>query len=517
MRLNFFPTASSSELGNTGGITAEQTTMLNNLIVTATEINSLAGVTSDVQAQLNGKLNKSGGTITGYLSSAASPSLSLHAVTKQYVDTTISSLLSGYASTSGATLTGALALSANGVNGTHAVTKQQLDSAIAAGGGGGGEDLSTGFPTWTGTTNAQVGAGWATFQSKLQAMIDENRRGPLSSYSKLLANGTYPSTQAMRNGLLLADGRVFMVPYNSTTARIYDPVTDTLSTPAGTYEGLGLHAGGLLLKDGRVFIVPGATPVAYIYDPVADTLTASAANFQGDRVNSHQGYGVLLPDGHVLVLATGNSGAVRWYNYNPTTDTLVAGGGPTFSSVYSLTLLPDGKVFTVFAGTSYNIYDPVTNTGVNKTASNATFANYSTSILLPSGLVAVIGRDLNATSPINLYNPTTDTVSIPTLTKTIAASNVNCNRAILLPDGRVFCVPRDGTVASVYDPADNTLKPSSVGFTGAFGGDYGDCVLLKDGNLFLVPSGITTAAIAVANYPTIPDEVLYSPFFNPVG
>ena len=64
---------------------------------------------------------------------------------------------------------------------------------------------------------------------------------------------------------MLPDGRVFCVPTNSTTARIYDPITDTLTIPSGTYPGGGGFVGGVLLPDGRVFCVPFNSTTARIY------------------------------------------------------------------------------------------------------------------------------------------------------------------------------------------------------------------------------------------------------------
>ena len=68
--------------------------------------------------------------------------------------------------------------------------------------------------------------------------------------------GTYPGNYAFAGGVLLPDGRVFCVPHNSTSARIYDPVANSVSTPAGTYPGSFAFEGGVLLSDGRVFCVP---------------------------------------------------------------------------------------------------------------------------------------------------------------------------------------------------------------------------------------------------------------------
>lgn len=50
------------------------------------------------------------------------------------------------------------------------------------------------------------------------------------------------------------------------SARIYNPVTDTLTTPAGTYPGDYAYVGGVLLPDGRVFCVPRNATTARIYD-----------------------------------------------------------------------------------------------------------------------------------------------------------------------------------------------------------------------------------------------------------
>jgi hypothetical protein len=61
------------------------------------------------------------------------------------------------------------------------------------------------------------------------------------------------------------------VPSSATTARIYDPVTDTLSTPTGTYPGSSAYFGGVLLPDGRVFCVPFSATTARIYGAAVNT------------------------------------------------------------------------------------------------------------------------------------------------------------------------------------------------------------------------------------------------------
>jgi hypothetical protein len=106
----------------------------------------------------------------------------------------------------------------------------------------------------------------------------------------------------------LPDGRVFCVPHNSTTARIYNPITDVLTTPSGTYPGGSLY-GGVLLPDGRVFCVPHNSTTARIYNPITDVLTTPSGTYPGG--SAFVG-GVLLPDGRVFCVPF-NSTTARIY------------------------------------------------------------------------------------------------------------------------------------------------------------------------------------------------------------
>jgi hypothetical protein len=56
---------------------------------TAAELDYLAGVTSAVQTQLDARLLKAGGTLTGALTLSGAPTAALHPATKQYVDDTL--------------------------------------------------------------------------------------------------------------------------------------------------------------------------------------------------------------------------------------------------------------------------------------------------------------------------------------------------------------------------------------------------------------------------------------------
>lgn len=82
----------------------------------------LVGDTSS-SASITGKLDKAGGTMTGFLTLNADPTSALHAATKQYADTMVPK--------AGGTMTGLLVLSGDATASLGAVTKQQMEAADA--------------------------------------------------------------------------------------------------------------------------------------------------------------------------------------------------------------------------------------------------------------------------------------------------------------------------------------------------------------------------------------------------
>ena len=109
-------------------ITATQNTFLDGITVTHTEVNQLSGVESNVQDQIDSKLNLTGGTVTGYITLHADPVANLQAATKQYVDTQDALKVSK----AGDTMTGALVLPGDPTTDLQAAPKQYVDSNITS-------------------------------------------------------------------------------------------------------------------------------------------------------------------------------------------------------------------------------------------------------------------------------------------------------------------------------------------------------------------------------------------------
>lgn len=107
-----------------------------------------AGVTADLfytkaqsdaryllAADLTGKVNRSGDTMTGALTLAGAPTVNLHAATKAYVDAAQAAAQTASLPIGGGTLTGLLTLSGAPTTGLHAATKTYADLKLALTGG----------------------------------------------------------------------------------------------------------------------------------------------------------------------------------------------------------------------------------------------------------------------------------------------------------------------------------------------------------------------------------------------
>ena len=109
-------------------LTAAQNTFLDGLTITFTEANRLAGVTGNVQTQLDAKLNKAGGTMTGALILDADPTDALGATPKQYVDAKDALKVNK----AGDTMTGALTLPGDPTSALQAATKGYVDTNLGS-------------------------------------------------------------------------------------------------------------------------------------------------------------------------------------------------------------------------------------------------------------------------------------------------------------------------------------------------------------------------------------------------
>jgi hypothetical protein len=256
----------------------------------------------------------------------------------------------------------------------------------------------------------------------------------------------------------------------SSSARIYDPITDMWASGGSWTFGLQEHT-ATLLADGRVLVAggDGNGPVlrnAEVYDPAANSWSAVAMMANGRLAHT----ATLLPSGKVLVAG----GPATAELYDPVANAWSAAGTLSLARRNpSATLLPNGKVLVTGGGngaavesvTSAEIYDPVANSW-SQAGHMATARQGHAATLLSNGTVLVAGG-YNSTVPggrltsAEIYNPVTNTWS-PAASMAIARSN---HTATTLAGGRILVVGGNEnshitTTSEIYDPGSNSWSPA---------------------------------------------------------
>jgi len=309
-----------------------------------------------------------------------------------------------------------------------------------------------------------------------------------------------PSGNAYQGSVLIHDGRVVMIPYNSTTIGVFNPFNNTFTTPyiGGTW-GSNAYAGGVFMPDGRVLCVPNDASNIGLYNPYANTFTTVLAT---------TGYtgGVIVPDGRIIFVPmnTSNIGA-----YTPNTNiySIPYSSGTWIQPAFSGgVLLSDGRVvFVPYNDTNIGIFDPVTNT-YSTPVTEGTWGNYAFSggVLIPDGRVVFV--PYNATT-IGIFNPFTNTYNSVSLSISGVSKFMG---GVLLPDGRVAFIPYNATRISTFNPLTNVFATGGITLGS---GSYSGGTLLPDGRVVLVPSNGNT--VGLLNGTTIPPyELCYHPCFN---
>lgn len=335
----------------------------------------------------------------------------------------------------------------------------------------------------------------------MRESVAETVRGNTFVWRKFTSRATFPTSSSVSQGCLMADGRVYMPPQLGTTARIYDPSNDTVSTPGGTFPGSNAHIGAILLQDGRIYISPLTATTARIYDPVTNTLSTPGGTFPGTF--GHFG-GCVLADGRVFLPPGGNPGVNLPSStariYDPRTNTLSTPAGTyrTDISYRGCQLLPNGDVliipFSPLSTASLYIYRTQSDslfTSSQTISPGSSNSYYYGSVLLPDERVFLVPY---ITVGAYIYDWKADRLAIPAGTYTGTASGAHIGGA-LLPDGTVAMAPAFSQAVRRYDPRTDTLinpDPATT-FTGS--NDYNFCCVLDDGRLFMMPRNVANPVI----------------------
>ena len=256
-------------------------------------------------------------------------------------------------------------------------------------------------------------------------------------------------------GCLLQDGRVFLMPeaMGSGQAHIYDPELDRVMA-AGEPIATGCM-GCVVMADGRVLLVPHAATSPLIYDPRADTMSTSQVVTPAELQTGMDFWGgVLLPDGRVLLVPHMATAAMV---YNPADDTTAVIEADLQGTNYAGgVLLPDGRVFLVSysGGTVFNVFfDPATDSLRVEAPAGYVPGGWRCGLLLANGMVLLLPGMYGGWEDCRIFDPATGKYAqAPELAAVAPAEIQAYGGGAVLPDGRVVLCPYECRNLVVWDP-----------------------------------------------------------------
>ena len=415
----------------------------------------------------------------------------------------------------------------------------------------------------------QEGAFFTQLRSNLELTASRNRSFPVVGRSRAAAP-TFPGGStltagfggAFSGGVLLPDGRVFLVPFNYTEAMIYDPRKDVLvSAPTpenGTYPNTGaLFAGGVLMADYSVsagdtldsasynytripqvavVCVPYNSKRALLYYPyenrsvwtnevaslpnrafVGGVMLPSTRKFSGHRSaflapNASVNPAIVRMDGTLEVLTGLNKGTYLTRGASLTSQGDVFFGAHVYQS---------GTGALALGG-----YNGSQQLNLSPTPSEPQSHFRAAPLLNARGEILIPLVDLSSPTTLKIEVFSSDAQQLLRTAVSIPVSTVeDYSGMVRLPDGFVVLIPGRAQFPRIFDADayDSTASIQLPGFPtppttqDGFGkGAYAGGVLLPDGRVFCVPCTATKAMIITPRASCAPFgwDILLSPHFN---
>ena len=273
-------------------------------------------------------------------------------------------------------------------------------------------------------TNKRVGLGKVSPQYDLDVVGDVNITGSYLPFPPLTfqTNGRhmFPADTADTSsiaglggtlkwigGVLAPNGKIYGIPYSSTSVLIIDPVANTANTTAITGLGSGNKwLGGVLAPNGKIYGMPLDASSVLIIDPVTNTANTTTI--------------------------TGLSGLGKW------------NGG---------VLAPNGKIYGIpYSSPSVLIIDPVTNTADTTAITGLSGdGKWRGGVLAPNG--KIYGIPWNSESVL-IIDPVTNTANTTAITG--LSGSAKWSGGVLAPNAKIYGMPRNASSVLIIDPVTTT-------------------------------------------------------------
>jgi hypothetical protein len=321
------------------------------------------------------------------------------------------------------------------------------------------------------------------WQPYLQALTRANSNA-VASFSSNSVTGAAPGNYAYIGGVLAPNGKIYCIPYGSTSVGVIDPVANTISQPVtGTPPVSYSYYGAVLAPNGKIYCNPTNGTSLGVIDPNANTLTTFGT---APGSFAYTG-GVLAPNGKIYCVPCNATSVGVIDPVANTFTTPVSGTAPGGVAYVGGVLAPNGKIYCVPCNaTSVGVIDPVANTFTAFGTAPGGVA-YSGGVLAPNGKIYCIP---SAAVAVGVIDPTVTPNTFTTF-GTAPGSSAYAG-GVLAPNGKIYCIPSAAVAIGVIDPVANTFTtfgtaPGSSAYAGG--------VLAPNGKIYCIPANLTSVGV----------------------
>jgi hypothetical protein len=339
--------------------------------------------------------------------------------------------------------------------------------------------LPTGGNKWIGGVLASNGKIYGIpFNSSSVLIIDpKNNTADTTTISGLGGNGKW------LGGVLAPNGKIYGIPYNSSSVLIIDPVNNTADTT--TITGLPIIAnkwgGGVLAPNGKIYGIPVNSSTILVIDPVNNIANTNLVTpTTGSDLTSGSKWfgGVLAPNGKIYGIPFNSQRVLIIDTVNNTFDTTtITGLSPALNKWVGGALAPNGKIYGIpFAVGNVLIIDPespVINLGSLIDINQVSYNNLTKTLTCAGGITGNIevGDNIIITTNTNTFIGYVESVISDTQLIFIFPLGININ-------------------AGQINTLEKTRKVDITTITGLGGGNkWGGGVLAPNGKIYGIPRG----------------------------
>ncbi|HNF17359.1 MAG TPA: putative Ig domain-containing protein, partial [Leptospiraceae bacterium] len=346
------------------------------------------------------------------------------------------------------------------------------------------------------TLSADVYRQWSEVQTNLNS---ESVKG-LSGSETTNAFGSLAGTGKWVGGVLAPDGKIYGIPFDSTSVMELDPAANTAGT-FGSLAGTAKWTGGVLAPNGKIYGIPTDSTTVLVIDPVTKT-TATFGSLAG---TAKWAGGVLAPNGKIYGIPQNSTSVLVIDPAANTASTFgsLAGTNKWMGGV----LAPNGKIYGIpFDSTTVLVIDPAANTA-STLGSLAGTGKWMEGVLAPNG--KIYGIPAGATDVL-VIDPASDTAST---FGSVGVGTYKWTGGLLAPNGKIYGIPRYASNVLVIDP--NTNTTASFASLSGSPNKWSSGMIGANGKIYGIPFYDTTVLeIDPKSVGIWPSDLYLSPYFN---